>query len=360
MSTLNINNFFVSNNLPFIIAGPCSVENKAQLTRIVQDLSLLPKIKMIRCGIWKPRTRPGGFEGLGNIALEWLCELKQQYNVHFAVEVAKPQHIELCLKNNIDTVWIGARTCGNPFSVNELSEALRGTELPVMIKNPLIPDIKLWIGAIERFQQVGIRQLIAIHRGFFLHNNHGFRNNPLWEIPMELKRNMPHLPLLCDPSHIAGKKELIANLSQTAMDLNFDGLMIEVHPEPEHAITDKEQQITPSELTEILDSLIVRSSGMPLPEELSYFRTKIDTLDHELLCILAQRFSIINQIAQIKVNNNLSVFQLDRWEQILNTRMETGKNMHIDTEFIKKIFEQIHCESIRIQDLIINKTEIKK
>ena len=342
---------------PYIIAGPCSIENKEQFIDIVPYLSTHTQVDLIRCGIWKPRTLPGGFEGIGEEGLKWIYDIKQQYtSARFAVEVAQPQHIELCLKYNIDVIWIGARTSGNPFSMNELSECLKGVDIPVMIKNPPIPDIKLWIGAIERIKNSGIKDIAAIHRGFFTHNNYGFRNNPLWEIPIEIKRTHPDLPLICDPSHISGNSNIVQSIAQTAMDLNFDGIMIEVHPYPCNALTDKEQQLTPIEFDNLLNSLIIRKNTNTTPIELDLLRKKIDILDFELLSILSQRIEVSKQIATIKADNNMSVLQINRWQEVLNSRMNNAEKLGMSTEFVQKIMEDIHTESVRVQDEILKES----
>ena len=345
------------NKRPCIIAGPCSIESKEQFIDIMSYLSTNNQVDIIRCGIWKPRTRPGGFEGIGEEGLKWIKDYKKEFpNINFAIEVAQPTHIELCLKYNIDVIWIGARTSSNPFSMNELSECLKGINIPVMIKNPPIPDVKLWIGAIERIKNTGIKDIAAIHRGFFTHNNYGFRNNPLWEIPIEIKRTHPDLPLICDPSHISGNSSIVQSIAQSAMDLNFDGLMIEVHPYPSKALTDKEQQLTPSEFEILLNNLIIRKNIDTTPIELDLLRKKIDMLDLELLSILSQRIDVSKQIASIKANNNMSVLQINRWQEVLDSRMNSAEKLGISPEFIQKIMEQIHTESVRVQDKIIKES----
>ena len=346
-------------NKPFIIAGPCSAESREQMENVVKHLCSNNKVNLIRCGAWKPRTRPGGFEGMGEEALKWIADIKLQYpDAAFAVEVAQPDHVELCLKYGIDSLWIGARTSGNPFSMEELSSSLRGVNIPLMIKNPLTPDVKLWMGAIERMANIGISDIAAVHRGFFLNNNHGYRNNPLWEIAIELKRSMPHIPLICDPSHISGNKTMVQSISQTAMDLNFNGLMIEVHPCPCNALTDKEQQLNFDEFDSLLNSLVIRKNNTSSPYELEILRKKIDILDRELLSILSQRLDIVKQIAEIKINNNLTVFQLGRWQEVINNRIDIASKMELSAEFTQKLLEHIHTESVRIQNEIMNKNRL--
>ncbi len=350
-----MSDFFKTDKLPFLIAGPCSAESAEQMDLVVSALAEFGAVKLVRCGVWKPRTQPGNFEGRGEESLRWIADLRQRYHVRFATEVATPEHVELCLKYGLDAFWIGSRTVCNPFSVSELCEALKGTDIPVMVKNPLIPDVKLWAGALERVENAGIADVAAIHRGFFLHNNYDFRNNPLWEIPIELKRIKPSLPVFCDPSHICGKRSLVASLSQTALDLNFDGLMIETHHDPEMALTDGNQQVTPDELREIWKALRVPQNDSNIPEELLLLRKQIDLLDDELLNILSQRSDVSRKIAEIKLHNNLPILQLDRWKNLLQDHLSEAEKKHLSPEFIRKIFETIHSESVRLQDEIFSK-----
>ncbi len=345
-----------NNKTPYIVAGPCSVESFEQLNTVVEDLKAIPEVQAIRCGIWKPRTRPGGFEGVREKGLEWIQEIKKKNPVKFCVEVATTKHIEACLKAGIDMIWIGARSSGNPFSIQELANALKGVDIPVMIKNPMNPDIKLWVGAFERFYASGSRQLIAIHRGFHIFASSMYRNDPCWEIPIELKRIAPDLPLLCDPSHIGGSVPLLKPISQTAMDLDFDGLMIEVHPNPKEALTDADQQITPTQLKDILSELVIRTStdNNAKESDLYTFRSYIDTLDKELIRILNQRMEVSKEMIQYKKEHNMTVFQLKRWSQMLEDRLHVAQETGLDTEFVKKIMEQIHAESIRLQNQILN------
>ena len=341
---------------PYIIAGPCSVESREQLSTIVASLSQMPKVKMIRCGVWKPRTRPGGFEGLGEPALQWIAELKKEYpSTRYCCEVASTAHVELALQYGIDAIWIGARTAGNPFSMNELTEALRGCNIPIMVKNPMTPDANAWIGAIERCQHVGLTQVAAIHRGFDVYNNMGYRNNPVWEVPIELRRRMPEIPLICDPSHISGRKDWVSKLSQTALDFNFNGLMIEVHNCPDKALTDAKQQITPNELETLLNTLIIRQEGDSTSNELTVLREKIDLIDDDLIRLLEQRIQLVHDIAKIKALQNMTIVQPKRWEEKLQQQMSYAKKLGISEDFIKELFEKIHAESVRIQETLINK-----
>lgn len=340
-----------STDTPFIIAGPCSVESKEQLTEIVSQFNTHNEINLIRCGIWKPRTRPGGFEGLGEPALRWIQELKQEYpQARFCCEVARPEHVELCRQYGIDGMWIGARTSGDPFSMKEITEALRGCQQPIFIKNPLTPDVKAWIGAIERCRQVGINQIAAIHRGFDMYNNLGFRNHPLWEVAIELRRIIPEIPILCDPSHIGGRRDLIKYLSQTALDLDFNGLMIEVHPNPEQAITDAEQQITPKDLFDLLKTILVRNQQGDGNEELKLLRSQIDSIDEKILKLLAQRIETSRNIADVKQHHNMTIYQPKRWDDVLHQRMMLGEKLGLSDTFVKEIYEKIHAESVQQQE----------
>lgn len=338
---------------PYIIAGPCSVESREQMLTVMAALKAMPQVSMIRCGVWKPRTQPGGFEGLGEKALQLLAEIRDK-DIPLCCEVARPEHVELALKYGIDAVWIGARTTANPFMVQELTESLRGTNIPVLVKNAPSPDVRLWMGAIERCCKVGLTDIKAVHRGFDLYRNANMRNNPLWEIPIELRRAMPEVPILTDPSHIAGRRDPIAMLSQTALDLGFDGLMIEVHPNPEKALTDAQQQITPDQLHTLLSQLIIRQTDTDTADEkLRLLREQIDNIDHQILALFAARNDVSRQIAHIKAEGNLAVFQPKRWDAVLQQRIETARQMGLDETFIREIFEKIHAESVRIQEEII-------
>ena len=340
-----------SSNRPLVVAGPCSVESLSQLHTVVEALQRLPQLTMVRCGVWKPRTHPGGFEGLGTEALQWMAALKGEYpTVRFCCEVARPEHVEHALHYGIDAVWIGARTTANPFMVQELTEALRGTQTPIMVKNAPSPDIELWMGAMERCWQVGLSDIMAVHRGFEIFHNSGYRNTPLWEVPIELRRRMPDIPILCDPSHISGRKELIAEVSQTALDMGFDGLMIEVHPHPDEALTDARQQIIPEELQGLLAQIVLRKTDTPDTDmQLALLREEIDTLDHQLLQLLAKRFEVSRHIAEVKRKDNIAIFQPQRWEQVLSDRLALAQSIGLSEAFTKGLYEKIHAESIRIQ-----------
>ena len=357
--------------MPYIVAGPCSVEGREQIASVALALARLPQVSMVRCGVWKPRTRPGGFEGHGEVALQWIAECRAAVDavreengggrLLFCCEVARPEHVETVLRYGIDAVWIGARSTASPFVVQELTEALRGTKLPVMVKNAPSPDVRLWMGAMERCRQVGVEDLKAVHRGFDVYRNDGYRNNPLWEIPIELRRLMPDVPILCDPSHIAGRREPLAALSQTAMDLGFDGLMIETHPKPEKALTDAGQQISPDELAALLAGLVMRSTDSRVAdEELRLLREQIDYIDKDVLRLMSARFEVARQIARVKEEGNLAVFQPKRWDTVLRQRMEAAERQGVDPAFVKALFEKIHAESVRVQEQEIGKMNVDK
>ena len=360
------------------MAGPCSVESREQLGEVVQALAQVPQVGMVRCGVWKPRTHPGVFEGNGEEALRWVAEVREMMTrpgtsecrkeelgtypatachpsqvgtgLRFCCEVARAEHVELALRYGMEGVWIGARTTANPFVMKEVTEAMRGCGLTVMVKNAPSPDVQLWIGAVERCRQVGLRDVVAVHRGFDVFRNGGYRNNPLWEVPIELRRLEPELPILCDPSHIAGRREPIAALAQTAMDLGMDGLMVEVHPHPERALTDARQQITPDELRELLEALVVRQTDSTMADgQLQRLREEIDLLDGQLLQVLAARLGVASEIAKVKERDNLAVYQPKRWEQVLQQRKLTAAELGLATEFVEEIFEKIHAESVRVQ-----------
>ncbi|MFZ4740670.1 MAG: chorismate mutase [Bacteroidales bacterium] len=358
INILPLNQWFSNSDDPLIIAGPCSAESREQLLQTATELAKLSIVKIFRAGIWKPRTRPDGFEGIGKIGLEWLKEVKETTGLNTTVEVATPNHIEECLNYGVDVLWIGARTVGNPFSMQELAEALRGVDIPVMVKNPLNPDLKLWLGAIERINQVGINKIAAIHRGFYTYNSKPYRNAPLWEIPIELKRILPHLPMISDPSHITGNRNLLSSIAQKALDLEMQGLMIEVHCNPEKALTDSKQQITPIRFNELISNLIFRKEKgcIEFENELHHLRSMIDEADDELIHILAKRMDLVTQIGEFKKKNEITILQLKRWNDIICMRLSRSKELGLNKEFVKKLLEILHEESIQIQNDILNKT----
>ena len=333
-----------------IIAGPCSIESREQLREVTEALAALPQVTMIRAGVWKPRTRPGGFEGLGEPALQWMQELATEYSVRYCCEVARPEHVKLCRRYGVKTVWLGARTTANPFMVEELCEAMRGSGLQVLVKNPMSPDVRLWLGAIERLQHCGISDITAIHRGFSIYENSGYRNAPLWEVPMELRRLLPEIPLLCDPSHIAGQADMVPSVAQAAMMLGFDGLMVEVHPTPTSALTDADQQITPRQLSALLAALPQPSTAVQQAgPAIDTLRTRIDELDHEIIRLLAERMDISRRMAKLKREAGMSVYQPQRWEAVLTDRLRQAENLALDQPFVKELLEKIHGESVRVQ-----------
>lgn len=346
---------------PFIIAGPCSVESREQLQQIAAELSTVQQVGMIRCGIWKPRTRPGGFEGLGETALAWIDDLRQQYpTLRFCCEVAQPEHVERCLQHHIDAVWIGARTSGNPFSVGELAEALQGTSLGVMVKNPIAADVNLWQGAIERIMSAGIADVAAIHRGFYLYRDSSpYRNKPLWEVALELQRRMPQLPLFCDPSHMGGDRRYLEPLMTTADDLGYNGYMIEVHPHPEQALTDSGQQVDVEGLKQLLQKLDEHRHTGTSNTRLNTLRQQIDAIDERLIRAMGDRMAISRKIAQLKKTEHMDAYQPQRWRELLHQRLTTAQEAGLDAHFVRVLYEAIHTESIRTQEEILGDFNIE-
>jgi chorismate mutase len=343
---------------PVIIAGPCSAESEEQVLSTAKELSLRG-VKIYRAGIWKPRTRPNAFEGVGAKGLKWLKRVKEETGMLTATEVANTKHVYEVLKNGIDIIWIGARTTANPFAVQEIADALQGVDIPVMIKNPVNPDVELWIGALERINKAGITKMAAIHRGFSNYDKTLFRNDPQWQIPIELKRRIPELMMITDPSHICGNRQLLYDVSQKAMDLNFDGLIIESHITPDKALSDAKQQITPAELESLLVRLILRepSSNAHAELTLAELREQIDKLDDKLVNLLEKRMEVVGEIGAYKKENNLTILQSRRWDDILNKRVSLGQRKGLSEEFILKVFKAIHQESINHQTVIMNTQE---
>jgi chorismate mutase len=347
-----------ANPKPFIIAGPCSAESRSQMLRCASELQKTGKIDVFRAGIWKPRTRPGQFEGTGTKGLEWLSEIKKTFNLPVITEVATAKHVEKIVEAGIDMIWIGARTTGNPFSVHEIAESLRGVNIPVFVKNPSNPDLELWMGAIERFMRIGITNIAAIHRGFFPFEPTAYRNIPKWEVPIELKTRMPDLPILCDPSHITGNRHSISEIAQYAFDIMMDGLMIEVHPNPDEAKTDAQQQLSPDEFGKIIDKLHIREqTENTQPNQLERMRLQIDSIDQQLIELLGKRFEISRKIAQIKKEQNLAPFQLKRWRNMIDSRIRFAEKAGINPNFVMQLLQSIHKESIAIQNSIMNKKD---
>ena len=340
------------NERPFVIAGPCSAETEEQV--MTTALQLASKgCHMFRAGIWKPRTKPGGFEGNGEVALPWMEQVKKETGMLTATEVATPEHVELALKYGIDILWIGARTTANPFAVQAIADSLKGIDVPVLVKNPVNPDLELWIGALERINGAGIKRLGAIHRGFSSYDKKIYRNLPMWQIPIELSRRIPGLPIVNDPSHIGGRRDLIAPLCQQAMDLGMDGLIVESHCNPENAWSDSSQQVTPDILDFILSILVIRKETQTT-ENITALRKQIDEIDNSLIDILSKRMRISREIGQYKKEHGMTILQTARYSEILDKRGAQASLLGIDPECVKKIFESIHEESVNQQMKIIN------
>jgi chorismate mutase len=337
---------------PLVISGPCSAETEEQVMETARQIAS-KGINIFRAGIWKPRTKPGGFEGVGSEGLPWLKRVKEETGMYVSTEVATQKHVYEALKYGIDVLWIGARTTANPFAVQEIADALAGTDIPVLVKNPVNPDLELWIGAIERLFNAGIRKLGVIHRGFSSYDKKLYRNLPQWHIPIELRRRLPELPMICDPSHIGGKRELIAPISQQAMDLNFDGLIIESHCCPDCAWSDKEQQITPDVLDYVLNLLVIRDTNQTT-ENLVELRKQIDELDEQLLETLSKRMRISQEIGTYKKEHNIQILQTSRYDEILGKRITMAEQLGLSGEFMKTMLEAIHEESVRVQLKIVN------
>ncbi len=342
---------------PFLIAGPCSAESEEQVMETARELAQIKEVSLYRAGIWKPRTRPNSFEGVGVAGLKWLRKVKQETGLMVGTEVANEKHVYEALKYGMDMVWIGARTSVNPFTVQEIADALKGVDVMVFVKNPINPEIDLWIGAIERIEKAGIKRMAAVHRGFSTYEKTQYRNQPNWQLPIELRRRIPDLPLICDPSHIAGAREYIHEISQKAMDLNFDGLMIESHINPEKALSDASQQVTPDELRELLIRLILRSpstSDPKLLDVLGELRQQIDLYDDHLLDLLEKRMKVAETIGHYKKENNITILQSARWDEIVKKAMLKGKAKGLSEELIDSIFKAVHQESINRQMKVMN------
>ncbi len=345
---------------PLIIAGPCSAETEEQVMNVAGQLSK-HHVDVMRAGIWKPRTRPNSFEGIGEEGLKWMKQAKEEFGMKIGTEVAKPEHVELALKYGVDVLWIGARTTVNPFAVQEIADSLKGVDVPVLIKNPINPDVQLWIGGIERIAQAGITKLAAIHRGVSTYDKTKYRNKPMWQMAIELKRLIPNMPIINDPSHIGGKRDLILEVSQKAMDLGLDGLMIETHPNPDEAWSDAAQQVTPDRFGEILGELKIRkvsTDNVNFNQSLDDLREQIDSADREILEVLAQRMSIVEQIGEYKRDNNVTTLQMNRWDTILKDRIAKGEAMGLSEDFVKEVYKSLHKESIRKQSEIMNNQDV--
>ena len=342
----------VDSKRPVVIAGACSAETEEQVMETAKDLAK-NGVRIFRAGIWKPRTKPGGFEGVGSVGLTWLQEVKKETGMLVATEVANKQHVEEALNAGVDVLWIGARTSANPFAMQEIADSLVGADVPVLVKNPVNPDLELWIGAMQRIYNAGIRQIGAIHRGFSAYGKHLYRNMPQWHIPIELRRRMPELTLICDPSHIGGKRELVAPLSQQAMDMGFDGLIVESHCDPDSAWSDKSQQVTPEVLNFILNMLVVRDTTQTT-ESLTLLRQQIDQIDNDLLEALSKRMRISREIGQYKKEHSMPVVQTGRYDDILNSRAAAAEELGMNGDFMKTVYQAIHEESVRQQIEVLN------
>ncbi|MBY0434676.1 MAG: bifunctional 3-deoxy-7-phosphoheptulonate synthase/chorismate mutase type II [Cyclobacteriaceae bacterium] len=347
---------------PLIISGPCSAETESQMITTAKQLAATGKVHVLRAGIWKPRTRPGQFEGAGEEGLKWLAMAKQETGLPITTEVATAAHVEACLKAGVDILWVGARTTVNPFSVQEIADALKGVDIPVMVKNPVNPDIELWMGALERLNRAGIKKMAAIHRGFSSFEKGPFRNAPMWDLGIELRTRVPGIEMICDPSHIAGNRELIAMVAQKALDLDMAGLMIESHLNPDAAWSDAKQQVTPAALAKIVDGLVVRtvsSDNKTFKDTLGLLREQIDQLDDEIMQKMANRMKISEKIGQYKKENNVTILQVNRWEEIVQTRVSLGKAMGLEEGFTLDLLRLVHHESIQVQTKVMNRVEEK-
>lgn len=338
---------------PLTIAGPCSAETEEQLLESARQIAA-EGFRIFRAGLWKPRTKPGGFEGVGRAGIPWMQRVKRETGMYTATEVATREHVQIALDGGIDLLWIGARTAANPFAMQELADALRGVDVPVLVKNPVSPDLELWIGAVERIYNAGIRRLGVIHRGFTSIDKSLYRNHPMWAIPIELHRRLPELPIFCDPSHIGGKRELIAPLAQQAMDLGFDGLIVEAHCAPDCAWSDKAQQVTPGALAYIIRNLVIREMNTTT-ENLNELRSQIDKLDDRLLELLTQRMRVSHEIGQYKKEHGMPVLQAQRYEELLARRAAQAVELGMDREFMRTVMQAIHEESIRQQMIVLGR-----
>lgn len=354
---MNTKELFTIKERPILIAGPCSVETESQLLETSTRLNRTGKVDLIRGGIWKPRTRPGSFEGVGAIGLPWLKKVREQTGLPVCTEVAKAVHVDLCLEFGIDVLWIGARTTVNPFDVQEIAEALKGVDIPILIKNPINPDLALWLGGVERLQKAGVKTIAAIHRGFSFTGEKVFRNRPQWQLAIDFKQEMPDIPIINDPSHICGRRDLLLSVAQKAMDLNFDGLMIESHIIPDDAWSDAKQQITPEVYAELISSLVFRKNNISDPvkiTKLEQLRKQIDIIDDELIHMLSSRMKVSREIGLYKKENEITILQSTRWKEILDKFLERAKQNNLSEEFITKFIKAIHDESISQQEQVIN------
>ena len=346
----------------FVVSGPCSAESEEQVVSTAKEVAKSERVKLLRAGIWKPRTRPNAFEGIGEIGLEWLNAAKQETGLPITTEVANAKHVELCLKHGVDVLWLGARSTVNPFTVQEIADALKGVDIPVMIKNPINPDLGLWVGALERINQAGITKLAAIHRGFSSFEKSPFRNIPKWSIPIELKRILPEIEIVCDPSHIAGNRDLIPFIAQKAIDMNMDGLMIESHIQPQVALSDAQQQLKPASLMALIDELHFRkpdSQDAEFRSHLEELRQEIDEIDEQILQSLGLRMKVAEKIGEYKRDNAVTILQVGRWDEILTKRINMAKALGLSDRFMNKFLAIIHEESIAKQTDVMNAEAVK-
>lgn len=342
----------ISNSKPLIIAGPCSAESEQQVFDTAKKLKANGKVDIFRSGIWKPRTRPGQFEGIGHLALEWLQNMRDEIGLPFVIEVANTSHVEHALAASADALWIGARTTVNPFYIQEIAEALKGTDIPLLVKNPIHSDLGLWIGAFERFDKSGIKNLAAVHRGFYASNSAPYRNDPKWELSFDLRRLAPNIPIICDPSHIAGNSALVEQIAQVAMDIQMDGLMIEVHPNPKQALSDADQQLTPEQLDSLLQGLVTKSkyvTPLELQNIISKQRKILDNLDSQVVELLEKRMNIVDELGHIKADNKAGIFQMERWFDLLKQRGDQARDLGLNEDFINDLFQIIHKYSVEHQ-----------
>jgi chorismate mutase len=357
LDIMPLNSWIDTEDGPLIIAGPCSAETEDQLLSTAHLLANTGKVKLLRAGIWKPRTRPGEFEGVGSIGLKWLARAKEETGLKTTTEVATAKHVEEALDAGVDVLWIGARSTANPFTVQEIADALQGVDIPVLIKNPVNPDLALWVGALERINRAGIKKIGAIHRGFSSYEKSAFRNEPMWDLAIQLKTMLPSLPMINDPSHICGNREFIPYISQKAFDMDMQGLIVESHIDPSVAWTDAKQQLTPSALSEMLSQITFRKpeSNNPIFEDtLSKLREEIDLLDDKIIKILGDRMQVVEQIGNFKRENDVTILQVNRWDEIIKKRTNLAKALKLDQDFTLKFLELIHNESIRKQNEIMN------
>lgn len=344
-------------NNPLIIAGPCSLETEEQAMETAKLLAKDHRVFVYRGGVWKPRTRPGSFEGVGSIGLKWLQMVREETGMPVGTEVANAQHAEESLKAGMDVLWIGARSTASPFVVQEIADVVKGTDAVVMVKNPVNPDVQLWVGAFERLSQAGIKNMVAIHRGFTPFRDSAYRNYPNWKTVIELRRLMPNLPIICDPSHIGGKREYLFDISQKAFDMGMEGLMIESHCDPSCALSDKEQQLTPVDLGQLLSRLVIRNAtadNKQFENQLELLRNRIDAIDTELLETLSSRMEIVKQIGEYKRANNVTALQIGRFAELMDKRVRLGEKLNLDAHFVQQIFQHIHEDSVRMQTDIMD------